>query len=144
MLTNYDYTIDYTNDADGAAETWGTEAGYGIISASQMLAWVEANCGVACPGETGETGALRHGVGRFRYRPPLYQMVRLIGVTPSVALEHVRPSLSTILTIWSVREWCSVRLEKASAGGLCYLGPVRSFACHVAAPAVPSPIPGNN
>ncbi len=51
MLTNYDYTIDYTNDADGAAETWGIEAGYGIISATQMLAWVEANCGAACPGE---------------------------------------------------------------------------------------------
>lgn len=56
MLTNYeytiDYTIDYTNDADGAAETWGIEAGYGIISAAQMLAWVETNCGAACPGET--------------------------------------------------------------------------------------------
>eukprot|EP00752_Nemacystus_decipiens_P009696 g8660.t1 len=50
MLTNYDYTIDYTSDADGAAETWGVEAGHGIISASQMLAWVEANCGDACPG----------------------------------------------------------------------------------------------
>eukprot|EP00752_Nemacystus_decipiens_P009695 g8659.t1 len=50
MLTNYDYTIDYTSDADGAAETWGVEAGHGIISASQMLAWVKANCGDACPG----------------------------------------------------------------------------------------------
>ncbi|CAM9830833.1 unnamed protein product, partial [Pylaiella littoralis] len=44
MLTNYDYTFDYTSDGDGAAETWGAEAGYGIISASKMLAWVEANC----------------------------------------------------------------------------------------------------
>ncbi|CAM9901846.1 unnamed protein product, partial [Ectocarpus sp. 12 AP-2014] len=33
MLTNYEFTIDYTNDADGAAETWGNEAGHGIISA---------------------------------------------------------------------------------------------------------------
>lgn len=51
MLTNYDYTLDYTNDAGGAAETWGAEAGYGVISAAKMLAWVEANCGEACPGE---------------------------------------------------------------------------------------------
>ncbi len=51
MLTNYEYTIDYTNDAGGAPETWGTEAGHGIISASQMLAWVEANCNESCPGE---------------------------------------------------------------------------------------------
>ncbi|CAN0417481.1 unnamed protein product [Pylaiella littoralis] len=48
MLTNYDYTVDVTSDADGAAETWGPEAGYGIISASKMLAWVEANCSEAC------------------------------------------------------------------------------------------------
>lgn len=48
MLTNYDYTIDYTSDSGGAAETWGPEAGYGIISASQMLRWVEANCREAC------------------------------------------------------------------------------------------------
>lgn len=48
MLTNYDYTIDYTSDAGGAAETWGTEAGHGIISASQMLIWVEKNCKEAC------------------------------------------------------------------------------------------------
>lgn len=54
MLTNYDYTIDYTSDAGGAAETWGTEAGHGIISAAQMLAWVEENCGEACPGDPGE------------------------------------------------------------------------------------------
>lgn len=53
MLTNYDYTIDYTSDAGGAAETWGTEAGHGIISAAQMLAWVEENCGEACPGDPG-------------------------------------------------------------------------------------------
>ena len=52
MLSNYDYTIDLTSDADGAAETWGPDGGYGIISASQMLAWVAANCGEACPGET--------------------------------------------------------------------------------------------
>lgn len=54
MLTNYDYAIDYTSDADGAAETWGTEAGHGIISAAQMLSWVEANCGEACPGDPSE------------------------------------------------------------------------------------------
>lgn len=52
MLTNYDYTIDLTSDAGGDAETWGAEGGYGIISASQMLAWVAANCGESCPGET--------------------------------------------------------------------------------------------
>ena len=63
MLTNYDYTIDYTNDADGTAETWGIEAGYGIISASQMLAWVETNCGAACPGETGRCTVLPMGRG---------------------------------------------------------------------------------
>ena len=51
MLTNYDYTIDYTNDADGDLETWGTEAGHGIISASQMLQWVESNCSQSCSGE---------------------------------------------------------------------------------------------
>ncbi len=51
ILTNYEYTLDYTNDAGGAAETWGIEAGYGIISASQMLGWVKANCQEACPGE---------------------------------------------------------------------------------------------
>ncbi len=51
MLTNYEYTIDYTNDADGAPETWGVEAGHGIISAGKMLAWVEANCYESCPGE---------------------------------------------------------------------------------------------
>ncbi|CAM9628762.1 unnamed protein product, partial [Ectocarpus sp. 12 AP-2014] len=55
MLTNYDYTIDYTSDAGGAAETWGTEAGHGIISAAQMLAWVEENCGEACPGASKTT-----------------------------------------------------------------------------------------
>ena len=51
ILTNYDYILDYTSDADNAAETWGIEAGYGIISAGKVLAWVEANCGEACPGE---------------------------------------------------------------------------------------------
>eukprot|EP00903_Cladosiphon_okamuranus_P010302 g9750.t1 len=50
MLTNYDYTIDLTSDAGGAAETWGRDGGHGIISASQMLAWVAANCVEACPG----------------------------------------------------------------------------------------------
>ncbi|CAN0148641.1 unnamed protein product, partial [Scytosiphon promiscuus] len=48
MLTDYEYTIDYTND--GAAEAWGPEAGHGIISAAQMLAWVKANCAASCPG----------------------------------------------------------------------------------------------
>lgn len=52
MLTDYDYTIDYTNDAGGDLEAWGAEAGHGIISASQMLAWVEANCAESCPGDT--------------------------------------------------------------------------------------------
>lgn len=47
MLTNYEYTIDYTSD--GAAETWGAAAGYGIMSARKMLAWVKANCD-ACSG----------------------------------------------------------------------------------------------
>lgn len=51
MLTNYEYTIDVTSDADGAAETFGTEAGYGIISAEQMLGWIASNCQEACPGE---------------------------------------------------------------------------------------------
>ncbi|CAM9859867.1 unnamed protein product [Pylaiella littoralis] len=49
MLTNYDYTIDYISDGDFYAERWGAEAGYGIISARKMLAWVEANCHEACP-----------------------------------------------------------------------------------------------
>ena len=51
MLTNYDYTIDVTSDAGGEAETWGTEAGYGIISAAQMLGWIALNCQESCPGE---------------------------------------------------------------------------------------------
>ena len=51
MLTNYDYTIDYTSDAGGLPESWGAEAGHGIISASQMLRWVELNCSESCPGE---------------------------------------------------------------------------------------------
>lgn len=50
MLTNYEYTIDVTSDADGAVETFGTEAGYGIISAEQMLGWIASNCQEACPG----------------------------------------------------------------------------------------------
>ena len=55
MLTNYDYTIDVTSDAGGEAETWGTEAGYGIISAAQMLGWITANCQESCPGEWEES-----------------------------------------------------------------------------------------
>ena len=51
MLTNYDYTIDVTSDAGGDAETWGSEAGYGIISAEQMLGWIALNCQESCPGE---------------------------------------------------------------------------------------------
>lgn len=52
MLTDHEYSIDYTGDADGAAETFGQEAGHGIISASKMLAWVARNCAVACPGKS--------------------------------------------------------------------------------------------
>ncbi|CAN0433161.1 unnamed protein product, partial [Pylaiella littoralis] len=60
MLTNYDYTIDYTSD--GTAETWGAEAGYGIISARKMLAWVEANCN-ACSGmERNQYGICSNGL----------------------------------------------------------------------------------
>lgn len=51
MLTNYDFAIDVISDADGAVETFGIEAGFGIISAEQMLSWVEANCPVSCSGE---------------------------------------------------------------------------------------------
>ena len=51
ILTNYDYTIDVTSDAGGEAETWGTEAGYGIISAEQILGWIALNCRESCPGE---------------------------------------------------------------------------------------------
>ncbi|CAM9844326.1 unnamed protein product [Ascophyllum nodosum] len=50
ILTNYDYTIDVTSDAGGEAETWGTEAGYGIISAEQILGWIALNCRESCPG----------------------------------------------------------------------------------------------
>ena len=52
MLTNYDYTIDATSDAGGAPETFGPEAGNGIISAQQMCRWVADNCAQACPGES--------------------------------------------------------------------------------------------
>ena len=52
MLTDYDYTIDATSDAAGAPETFGPEAGNGIISAQQMCRWVADNCAQACPGET--------------------------------------------------------------------------------------------
>lgn len=65
MLTNYKYTIDYTNDADGAAETWGVEGGHGIISASQMLAWVEANCSESCPGEPAVVGCFIDDQGQL-------------------------------------------------------------------------------
>lgn len=58
MLTDYDFTIDYTSDAEGADETWGAESGHGIISAKQMLAWVEANCAESCPGDT-DTGTTK-------------------------------------------------------------------------------------
>lgn len=51
MLSDYTYTIDVTSDADGKKETWGTEAGYGNISANQMLGWIAANCQEACPGK---------------------------------------------------------------------------------------------
>ena len=51
MLTDYDFTIDVTSDAGGAAETFGSEAGFGIISAQQMCAWVAQNCAATCPGE---------------------------------------------------------------------------------------------
>lgn len=51
MLTDYDYTIDVTSDAAGAAETYGVEAGYGIISAQKMCLWVAQNCPQACPSE---------------------------------------------------------------------------------------------
>ena len=50
ILTNYDYIMDVTSDAGGAPETFGVEAGFGVISADQMLAWVAANCQESCPG----------------------------------------------------------------------------------------------
>lgn len=37
MLTDYDYTIDVVADAGGSSQEFGPEAGYGIISAAQML-----------------------------------------------------------------------------------------------------------
>lgn len=48
MLRNYEYTIDATSDAGGHPETFGYEAGNGIISAKKMLAWVAANCHETC------------------------------------------------------------------------------------------------
>lgn len=61
MLTDYDYTIDYTNDAGGAPKTWGGEAGHGVVSARQMLAWVKANCYESCPGaESVDTKGRKH------------------------------------------------------------------------------------
>eukprot|EP00904_Undaria_pinnatifida_P008994 jgi/Undpi1/5224/HiC_scaffold_2.g00506.m1 len=56
MLTDYDYTIDVTSDAAGAAETYGVEAGYGIISAQKMCLWVAQNCPQACPNTVGAHG----------------------------------------------------------------------------------------
>eukprot|EP00904_Undaria_pinnatifida_P008988 jgi/Undpi1/5219/HiC_scaffold_2.g00501.m1 len=56
MLTDYDYTIDVTSDAAGAADTYGVEAGYGIISAQQMCLWVAQNCPQACPNTIGAHG----------------------------------------------------------------------------------------
>ena len=50
ILTDYDYIIDATSDAGGAPETFGLEAGFGIISADQMLGWVAINCQESCPG----------------------------------------------------------------------------------------------
>lgn len=64
ILTDYDYIIDYTSDAGGAPEAFGGEAGYGIISAKKMLAWVEANCVEACPGSTA-SGAIWLLVSEF-------------------------------------------------------------------------------
>lgn len=75
MLTNYDYTIDYINDAGGAAETWGTEAGHGIMSARKMLGWVKANCQEACPGEL--TGG-EHARSRLSYIPSTKERVAAI------------------------------------------------------------------
>lgn len=60
ILTDYNHIIDYTSDADGALETFGAEAGYGIISAYQMLSWVEQNCASACPGENMRGGWSGH------------------------------------------------------------------------------------
>lgn len=54
MMTNYTYTIDVISDADGEEETWGTEAGFGIISADQILGWIAANCRESCPGKPGQ------------------------------------------------------------------------------------------
>lgn len=48
MLMNYDYIIDCTSVAGGTAETWGMEAGHGVVSASQMLGWVQDSCREAC------------------------------------------------------------------------------------------------
>lgn len=51
ILSNYTYTIDYISDANGKPETFGPEAGYGIISGSEILSWVRQNCAVSCPGD---------------------------------------------------------------------------------------------
>ena len=59
MLTDYRYTIDATSDAGGESETWGAEAGYGIISANQMLDWIATNCQESCSGELERPERLR-------------------------------------------------------------------------------------
>lgn len=51
MLTDYEFTIDATSDAGGELETFGSDAGFGIISAQQMCLWVAQNCKDTCPGE---------------------------------------------------------------------------------------------
>lgn len=48
MLTDYEYTNDVTSDAGGAPETFGPEAGYGIISPLLMCQWVIYNCHESC------------------------------------------------------------------------------------------------
>lgn len=54
MLTDYTYTIDVISHADDEKETWGTEAGYGIISADKILGWIASNCQESCPGDPGQ------------------------------------------------------------------------------------------
>lgn len=49
ILTNYEFTIDVISNANDAVETFGTEAGFGIISPKKALAWVAANCPSSCP-----------------------------------------------------------------------------------------------
>lgn len=51
ILTDYAYTSDATSDAGGATETFGAEAGYGIIAAKKISLWVAKNCPATCPSE---------------------------------------------------------------------------------------------